>query len=72
MRWRTTRGLRQGCPASPSLFIMIINDLLRKSFAMGFKIYAFADDLALKGSEKKELAGYAYMKAELEKLDRHY
>ena len=51
-------GVIQGGVISPSLFLIMFDDLLAKLDELGYQVYAYADDLSIiqKGREKLDIA----------------
>lgn len=48
-------GVIQGGVLSPSLFIIMFNDLIETLSSRGFDVFAYADDLAVIVNSKEEL-----------------
>ena len=48
-------GVIQGGVTSPTLFIIVFNELLAKIKEMGLEQFAYADDLAVTGNGKNKL-----------------
>ena len=62
--FKTSKGVKQGCPMSCLIFVLFINAILIFLLAMGLKFSAYVDDISLVLPKGKEQAIFSAVQTE--------